>query len=93
MLYKFVGFAFLILNLGPYLIDFGQTINELLFLKSFQQRNWKRKSKSNKFFLVLIITPIGPMVIVIKKFLRLVQGVSILSVEIAEMFSSTKYEK
>lgn len=35
MVYKFVGFAFLILNLGPYLIDYSQTIYELLVTKSF----------------------------------------------------------
>ena len=40
VLYKFVGFAYLVLNLGPYLVDFSQTVNELLVLKSFQERNW-----------------------------------------------------
>ena len=82
VLYKLVGFAYLVLNLGPYLVEFSQTVNELLVLKTFQDRNWERKSKFQKFCLKTLVSPIGPLMIGIKKFLRLVQGVSVLSVDL-----------
>ena len=72
----------MILNLGPYLVEFSQTVNELLMLKSFSERNWEQKSKLNKFCLVIIVCPIGPFVIAVKKYLRLLQGVSVLIVDL-----------
>ena len=82
VLYKLVGFAYLVLNLGPYLVEFSQTVNELLLLKTFQDRNWERKSRFHKFCLCMLVSPIGPLMIVIKKFIRLLQGVSVLSVNL-----------
>ena len=90
--YKFVGFAYLVLNLGPYLVDFSQTLSELLVLKGFQDRNWNRKSKLKRFCMKMIISPVGPFLIFVKKLLRLVQGVSNLSIELAEMGSQNKFQ-
>ena len=83
MLYKFVGFAYLLFNLGPYLVEFSQTVNELLVLKSFQDRSWSEKSKLNKFCQISIISPVGPYVVVLKILLRLAQGVSVLIMGLA----------
>ena len=80
----------MVLNLGPYLVDYSQTVNELLVVKSLQDRNWALKSKLNKLFILMTISPIGPLVIVIKKLLRLLQGVSILSIELVEFVTNTK---
>ena len=71
ILYKFVGFAYLLLNLGPYMIDLSQTNYELLVSKSLQKLNWNRKSLTNQICIRLIISPLGLMIIIVKKFLRL----------------------
>ena len=73
----------MLFNLGPYLVEISQTVNELLVLKSLQDRNWSEKSKLNKFCLILIISPIGPYVVVLKILLRLAQGVSVLIMGLA----------
>ena len=71
ILYKFVGFAYLLLNLGPYMIDLSQTNYELLVSKSLQKLNWNRKSLTNQICIRIIISPLGLMIIIVKKFLRL----------------------
>ena len=41
----------------------------------------------------MLVSPIGPLMIAVKKFLRLVQGVSVLIVDLTERLKETKSEE
>ena len=70
------------------MIDFSQTIYELLVVKSFQKTNWEKKTPFNRLILCIVISPLGPLMIGIKKLLKLVQGISIVCIQFWDFIKS-----